>query len=115
MLFLNFNQLQAERALGFYSDRHRSVTDLRPNSAPQTTSVSSRRPRCWLAGGGIKGGIVHGSTDELGILAVEERHYVTDIHATALHLIGLDSHKLEVPGRKRLEIDFGTPILKIID
>ena len=38
----------------------------------------------WLAGGGIKGGVVHGATDELGFHAVEDRHYVTDIHATVL-------------------------------
>ncbi|MGB0579667.1 MAG: DUF1501 domain-containing protein, partial [Limisphaerales bacterium] len=68
----------------------------------------------WLAGGGIKGGITHGATDELGFHAVENRHYVTDIHATLLHQLGLDAHSLEVPGHKRLEIDFGRPIHEII-
>jgi Protein of unknown function (DUF1501) len=68
----------------------------------------------WLAGGGIKGGVVHGATDELGFHAVEDRHYVTDIHATVLHQLGLDPRKLEVPGRKRLEIDHGQPIRAII-
>ncbi len=68
----------------------------------------------WMAGGGIKGGIVHGSTDEIGFHAVENRHYVTDIHATILHQMGLDSHKLEVPGRKRLDIDHGQVIKEII-
>jgi hypothetical protein len=68
----------------------------------------------WMAGGGIKGGIVHGATDELGFHAVENRHYVTDIHATVLHQLGLDPRKLEVPGRKRLEIDYGKPIREII-
>jgi hypothetical protein len=68
----------------------------------------------WLAGGGIKGGVAHGSTDELGFHAVEQRHYVTDIHATVLHQLGLDPRKLEVPGRKRLEIDFGKPIKEIM-
>src|SRR5947199_7031588 len=57
----------------------------------------------WLAGGGIKGGVTHGATDELGFHAVEHRHYITDVHATVLHQLGLDSRKLEVPGRKRLE------------
>ncbi|MHB1557730.1 MAG: DUF1501 domain-containing protein, partial [Isosphaeraceae bacterium] len=42
----------------------------------------------WLAGGGIKGGVVHGATDEIGFHAVEDRHYVTDIHATVLHQLG---------------------------
>jgi Protein of unknown function (DUF1501) len=68
----------------------------------------------WLAGGGIKGGVVHGATDEIGFHAVEDRHYVTDIHATVLHQLGLDPHKLEIPGRKRLEIDYGQPIRQII-
>ena len=68
----------------------------------------------WLAGGGIKPGVTHGATDELGFHAIEHRHYVTDIHATVLHQLGLDSHKMELPGRKRLEIDFGKPIHEII-
>ena len=68
----------------------------------------------WLAGGGVKGGITHGATDELGFHAVENRHYVTDLHATTLHQMGLDSHRLEVPGRKRLEIDHGQPIKEIL-
>jgi len=68
----------------------------------------------WLAGGGVKGGVVHGATDELGFHGVEDRHYVTDIHATVLHQLGLDSHKLEVNGRKRLEIDHGSPITAIL-
>jgi len=68
----------------------------------------------WMAGGGIKGGVVHGATDELGFHAVENRHYVTDIHATVLHQLGLDPRRLVVPGQKRLEIDFGAPIKEII-
>ncbi|MSR26935.1 MAG: DUF1501 domain-containing protein [Planctomycetaceae bacterium] len=68
----------------------------------------------WMAGGGIKGGVVHGATDELGFHAVEDRHYVTDIHATILKQLGLDSHKLEIPGRKRLAIDHGMPIDAIL-
>lgn len=68
----------------------------------------------WMAGGGLKGGIAHGATDELGFHAVENRHYVTDIHATVLHQLGLDSRRLEVPGRKRLDIHFGRPIHEII-
>jgi hypothetical protein len=68
----------------------------------------------WLAGGGVKGGVVHGATDEIGFHAVENRHYVTDLHATVLERLGLDAHRLEVPGRKRLEIDFGKPIREIL-
>ena len=68
----------------------------------------------WMAGGGVQGGIVHGATDEIGFHAVENRHYVTDIHATILKQLGLDSRKLEIPGRKRLEIDHGKAIDEIL-
>lgn len=68
----------------------------------------------WMAGGGIKGGVVHGATDELGFHAVEDRHYVTDIHATVMKQLGLDPRRLAVPGRKRLEVDYGHPIEDII-
>jgi hypothetical protein len=68
----------------------------------------------WLAGGGVKGGVVHGATDEIGFHAVENRHYVTDIHATVMHQLGLDPRKLEITGRKRLEIDYGKPIKEIL-
>ena len=68
----------------------------------------------WLAGGGIRGGIAHGATDELGFHAVEDRHYITDLHATTLHQLGLEPRKLTIPGRTRLEIDYGDPIRGII-
>ncbi|MEX0977312.1 MAG: DUF1501 domain-containing protein [Pirellulales bacterium] len=67
-----------------------------------------------MAGGGLKGGIAHGATDALGFHAIENRHYVTDIHATVLDLLGIDGKRLEVPGRKRLAIDFGQPIREIM-
>lgn len=50
----------------------------------------------WLAGGGIKGGVTHGATDELGYNAEENPVHVRDLHATMLHLLGLDHHKLSV-------------------
>lgn len=68
----------------------------------------------WMAGGGLKRGVVHGATDEIGFHATENRHYVTDIHATILHLMGLDSRKLELPTRKRLDIDHGQVIHEIV-
>ena len=68
----------------------------------------------WMAGGGIKPGVVHGATDEIGFHAVENRHYVTDIHATVLHQLGIDPKRLDGPGRKRLEIDYGKPIQDIL-
>lgn len=67
----------------------------------------------WLAGAGIRPGI-HGATDELGFHAVEHPHYVTDLHATVYKLLGMDVRSLEIPGRKRLEMDYGTPIDQII-
>ncbi|QDV69975.1 hypothetical protein Poly24_36940 [Rosistilla carotiformis] len=48
----------------------------------------------WMAGGGVKGGYVHGSTDEFGFKAVENRVHVHDLHATMLHLLGFDHKKL---------------------
>ena len=68
----------------------------------------------WMAGGGISGGLAHGRTDELGFHAVENRHYVTDIHATVLHQLGLDPRALAVPGRKRLKKELGEPIHEVI-
>jgi hypothetical protein len=68
----------------------------------------------WMAGGGLKRGMVHGATDEIGFHAVESPHYVTDVHATILNRLGLDSRQLELPGRKRLDIDHGQVIREII-
>ena len=48
----------------------------------------------WMAGGGIKGGVTHGATDEFGYAAVESPVSVPDLHATILHLFGLDHTKL---------------------
>ncbi len=62
----------------------------------------------------MKGGVVHEKTDELGFYSVENRHFVTDIHATVMRQIGLDPVLLEVPGRRRLEIDRGEPISEIV-
>lgn len=48
----------------------------------------------WMAGGGVKGGTVYGSTDEFGFKAVENPVHVHDLHATILHLLGFDHEKL---------------------
>ena len=48
----------------------------------------------WMAGGGIKGGVTYGNTDEFGFHAVENRVSVHDFHATALHCLGIDHEKL---------------------
>jgi hypothetical protein len=48
----------------------------------------------WLAGGGVRGGLAYGATDEFGYEAIENRMHVHDLHATILHLMGLDHEKL---------------------
>ena len=56
----------------------------------------------WLAGAGVKGGQAIGATDELGFNAVEDRYHVSDLHATILHLMGLDHRRLTLllPGAR---------------
>ncbi|HUG20527.1 MAG TPA: DUF1501 domain-containing protein [Planctomycetaceae bacterium] len=58
--------------------------------------------------------MVHGATDEIDFHAVEQPHYVTDVHASLLHQLGLESHRMEIPREKRLEQDFGNVIHEII-
>ena len=48
----------------------------------------------WMAGGGVKPGIVVGKTDEVGLHAIEDRLHVHDIHATILHALGVDHSRL---------------------
>jgi hypothetical protein len=48
----------------------------------------------WMAGGGVRGGLAYGKTDEYGFEAVENKVHVHDWHATILHLLGLDHEKL---------------------
>ncbi len=57
----------------------------------------------WMAGGGVKGGQTIGATDELGLYAVEDRMHVHDLHATILHLLGIDHTKLIYPHKGRPE------------
>jgi len=51
----------------------------------------------WMAGGGVKGGTIYGATDEYGYFAVENKVHVHDLHATILHLLGLDHKRLTYP------------------
>ncbi len=71
----------------------------------------------WLAGGGIKGGTIHGASDDFGFTAVEDKVHVHDLHATVLHLLGLDHERLTYPysGRNfRLTDVAGTVVQNII-
>ena len=57
----------------------------------------------WMAGGGVQGGRVFGTTDEVGLHAVEDRLHVHDIHSTILHLLGVDHRKLVYLSKGRPE------------
>lgn len=50
----------------------------------------------WMAGGGIKGGTTYGGTDELGYNSVEDVVHVRDLHATMLHLLGIEHDRFQV-------------------
>lgn len=72
-------------------------TPLTENAQPGPGAGRDHHPfgySVWLAGGGIKGGITHGKTDELGWGVVEDPVHVNDFHATLLHLFGLDHLRL---------------------
>jgi hypothetical protein len=71
--------------------------DLSRGKKPPTTYGRGHSPQgfsAWLAGGGVKGGLAYGDTDELGYRAVEGRVHIHDLHATVLHLLGLDHERL---------------------
>ena len=71
----------------------------------------------WMAGAGIKGGIAYGETDEFGFQAVKDKVHVHDIHATILHLMGIDHELLTYfhQGRKESLTDVhGTVIRGIL-
>jgi hypothetical protein len=65
----------------------------------QNTTGRDHNPKgysVWLAGGGVKGGMTHGETDEVGYKAVVDRHYCSDLHATIVHQLGLDWGKMQI-------------------
>ena len=71
----------------------------------------------WMAGGGVKGGIVHGATDEFGYKAVQGKVHVHDLHATILNLMGIDHRRLtyRYQGRDfRLTDVYGDVVEKLI-
>ncbi|MFN9431016.1 MAG: DUF1501 domain-containing protein, partial [Acidobacteriota bacterium] len=71
----------------------------------------------WMAGGGVKGGYIHGATDEYGYFAVEKKVHLHDLHATMLHLLGLDHLKLtfRYSGRDmRLTDVFGNVVRELL-
>lgn len=71
----------------------------------------------WLAGGGVKGGVTHGATDEFGYKAVENKVNIHDLHATVLHTLGIDHEKLtyRFNGRDfRLTDVFGNVVKEVL-
>ena len=71
----------------------------------------------WMAGGGVRGGMTYGATDEVGLYAVEDRVHVHDLHATILHCLGLDHKKVTLlhEGREeRATINGGRVLTKIL-
>ncbi len=57
----------------------------------------------WMAGGGVKGGVAEGTTDEVGLYAVEKPHHLRDVHTTILHQLGLDQDALNYLHQGRRE------------
>lgn len=72
----------------------------------------------WMAGGGVKGGFSYGQTDELGARAVENKLHVKDLHATILHLMGLDPNHLSYfyggLDQKLVGVEGADPLLEVI-
>jgi hypothetical protein len=69
----------------------------------------------WLAGGGVKGGVTLGATDEMGFNVIEDEVHVADLHATILHLLGMDHERLTF---RQAGLDFrltGVEPCKVID
>jgi arylsulfatase A-like enzyme len=76
-------------------------------------------PRCfsiWMAGGGVKRGIVHGETDEYGYNVVRDPVHIHDLHATILHLFGIDHEQLtyRFQGRRYRLTDVHGHVVKAI-
>ena len=68
----------------------------------------------WMAGGGIRGGTVHGATDDFGYAAVQDKVTMADFHATVLHLLGLDHKKVTFDYDGRAESLTGVEPARVI-
>ena len=93
------------KSRGLFND---TLSSAAPSSAARRSAKSAAAPAAsqngrdhnpfgftmWLAGGGIKGGTIYGATDDFGFKAVEKPVHVHDLHATILHLMGIDHTKL---------------------
>ena len=70
----------------------------------------------WLAGGGVKGGVSHGETDEIGYAAAVDKVHVNDLHATILHLLGMNHEKLtyKYNGRRYRLTDVAGKVIRTV-
>ena len=73
--------------------RVRPLADRAKREAPAAITIRIAFTT-WMAGGGVKGGTHHGETDEIGHKAVVDRVSINDLHATILHLLGIDHERL---------------------
>jgi hypothetical protein len=87
---------------------------LTPGDGKDQSGHNERGFTFWLAGGGVKGGHVHGLTDETGSRAVEAKVHFRDLHATILHLLGLDHRSLSVEHEGRTHRLTGPEEAKVV-
>jgi hypothetical protein len=95
----------------------RTVTRDRNGNATPGRDHNGRAMVAWMAGGGVKGGMTYGSTDEFGARAVENKVHIHDLHATILALLGFDHTKLtyRYNGRDfRFTDNFGNVVKDVI-
>ena len=83
VLLLAFSSARLAGQTALYAERNGTGRDHDPNGFT-----------VWLAGGGVKPGYSHGATDEFGQRAVENKVHMHDLHATILHLLGIDHERL---------------------
>jgi hypothetical protein len=93
-----------EDTLVFWGGEFGRTPHSQQNGGPKEAPGREHNPHgftVWLAGGGVKGGITHGSTDDFGYHAVDGKVHVHDLHATMLHLLGMDHERLTFRHRGR--------------
>lgn len=83
-----------QNCFGCHGAARTSELDLRTAEGVLAGGHNGNGFSVWLAGGGVKGGTIVGATDEYGYRAVENRKSIYELHATILHLLGLDHEKL---------------------
>ena len=94
--------------------------DLQDGAGNQDTYGRGHNPYgfcAWLAGGGVRGGMTFGELDDFGFRAVSDKVHIHDLHATILHLLGLDHERLTYPysGREfRLTDVYGRVVNEIL-